>query len=99
MAGAPTQEQLASPGQPLGNDDRILFVATDHGELQRLAAEWARRTTAEQGLPEYVEDEDTLEAIAAILMAGAVGVHAASRRMGLTETPSVSIRSVFSPPR
>jgi len=57
-------------------------VATDHGESQRLAAEWARRTTAEQGLPEYVEDEDTLEAIAAILMAGAAAVHAASRRDG-----------------
>jgi hypothetical protein len=86
-------------GSALGNDDRILSVAIEDSELRRLAAEWVRRTTAEQGLPEYVEDEDTLETIAAILMAGAESVHAASQRNGPNRKTLRLRRSVLGSPR
>jgi hypothetical protein len=54
----------------------------DHARkrLRESAAEWARRTAREQGLPEMIEDEATLQEIAILFTAGRDSRQPRSRR-------------------
>ena len=62
-------------------------------EFRRRAAEWARRTAVEQGLPAMVEDEEALEAIATLLWEGSVEAGSGqTRQAGRTRSSSKRLR-------